>query len=145
MSAGFTKLGSSLAELDVAWQDRLKDAEALFVSGRHAWAIATGLYALEIRLKALIYRRLDLEQLPRAFETHELSSLLLLAGLSRRIERKPARGVKGNWDQILLMAPQLNDFRYKPDTNWDASRAQTFLAQLRDTPYGVLTWLNKVR
>jgi hypothetical protein len=68
MSNSYTKLGSTVADLEAAWPDRLKDAEALLAAGRNGWAIATGLYALEIRLKVLIARRLDLEQLPRPFE-----------------------------------------------------------------------------
>ena len=95
---GFTKFGATVAELDLAWPDRLADAEVLLAGGRHGLAIATGLYALEVRLKVLIGRRLDLDKLPRAFETHDLVSLLLLAGLSRRNLRKPARGVKQSWD-----------------------------------------------
>ena len=93
---GFAKLGSSVADLDTAWRDRLADAEALLAAGRNGWAIATGLYALEIRLKVLVCRRLDIDKLPKAFEVHDLSSLLLLAGLSQRILRKPARTVKTN-------------------------------------------------
>ena len=144
-AAVLTKLGSALPDLEAAWQDRLKDAEELLAAGRHGWAIATGLYALEIRLKVLICRRLDLDQLPRAFEVHDLAGLLLLAGLSRRIQRKPARGVKRNWDGILMLAPLLNDFRYTADAKWTAAQAQEFFRQLRDPPNGVLIWLNKVR
>jgi hypothetical protein len=84
----FTKPGATRSDLEVAWQDRLADAQALFDAGRHAWAIATALYALEIRLKVLICKRLDVPDLPKAFETHDLDSLLLLAGLSKRIEKK---------------------------------------------------------
>lgn len=142
---GFSKLGSALADLEAAWQDRLRDAEELLATGRNGWAIATGLYALEIRLKVLVCRRLDLVQLPRAFEVHDLPGLLLLAGLSRRIQRKPARGVKRNWDAILALSPQLNDFRYTASARWSATQAQDFFRQLRDPPNGVLIWLGKIR
>jgi hypothetical protein len=103
------------------------------------------MYALEIRLKVLICRRLDLGDLPRAFEIHDLSSLLLLAGLSNRIERKPARGVRRNWDRNLVMAGHLNEFRYTADSKWPAAMAFGFFQQLRDPPHGVMTWLSKVR
>ena len=144
MSVAFTKPGSALTELDTAWQDRLKDAEALLAAGRNGWAIATGLYALEIRLKVLICRRLDVEQLPKAFEVHALDGLLVLAGLSRRIERKPARNVKRNWDAIIDLAEHLNEFRYTADARW-ATHAAAFFGQLRDPPHGVLLWLDKIR
>jgi hypothetical protein len=145
MSKGsYSTLGSSLPDLEQAWQDRLKDAEALLAAGRTGWAIATGLYALEIRLKVLICRRLDLDQLPRPFEVHDLDSLLLLAGLSRRIERKPARGVKRSWDAIIELSQHLNTFRYTADERW-ATTAPVFFRQLRDSPHGVLPWLNRIR
>ena len=98
MDKSFTKPGTELSFLEAAWQDRLADAEALFAAGRNAWAIATALYALEIRLKVLVCKKLDLSDLPRAFEVHDLDGLLLLAGLSRRIKRKGAVQVKQNWD-----------------------------------------------
>ena len=91
MDRTFTKLGESLADLEAAWQDRLADAEALFAAGRNAGAIVTGLYALEIRLKVAVCKRLDLERLTKSFEIHDLPALLLLAGWSRRIDRKSAR------------------------------------------------------
>lgn len=83
--------------------------------------------------------------MPRAFEVHDLPGLLLLAGLSRRIQRKPARGVKQNWDAILALSPQLNDFRYTASAGWSAAQAQDFFRQLRDPPNGVLIWLGKIR
>src|SRR5262249_14357700 len=65
----FTKLGGTLADLEVAWQDRLADAEALFAAGRNAGAIADAIYALEIRLKVAICKRLDVEQLPKTLRS----------------------------------------------------------------------------
>jgi hypothetical protein len=94
----FTKLGATRADLDAAAIDRFKDADALRKSGRHAWAIATALYALEIRLKTLVCKRLDIQQLPQAFEIHDLGGLALLAGLSRRLASKKLSKVKANWD-----------------------------------------------
>ncbi|VTT99872.1 Uncharacterized protein OS=Beggiatoa sp. PS GN=BGP_6287 PE=4 SV=1 [Gemmataceae bacterium] len=145
MAIAFNKPGSSLAELNAAWPDRLKDAEALLAAGRHGFALATALYALEIRLKVLICVRLELDHLPRAFEIHELDQLLVLAGLSRRVERKPARNVKRNWDQIRLMEAHLNEFRYRADANWTATQVQNMLHQLCNPKNGVITWLGKVR
>src|SRR5437660_362839 len=123
MNRTFTKLGESLAELEAAWQDRLADADAFLAAGRNAGAIAAGLYALEIRLKVAICKRLDLEGLPKNFEIHELKGLLLLAGWSRRIDRKSARKVKPNWDAILSQSEDLNKLRYTADKNWTHAQA----------------------
>ena len=60
------------------WQDRLAEGKALLAASYHAWAMATGLFALEIRLKVLICKRLKIDKLPRAFEIHDLDGLLLL-------------------------------------------------------------------
>jgi len=145
MDRMFAKLGDTLVDVETAWQDRLADAEALFAAGRNGGAIATGLYALEIRLKVAICKRLDLEQLPKNFEIHELRALLLLAGWSRRIERKGARKVKLNWDKIVSQSEELNKLRYTGDRNWTHAQAASFLSCLKDPPHGVLPWLSKQR
>jgi hypothetical protein len=142
---GLTKPGVSRADLDAAWPDRLADAEAMLAAGRNASAIANALYALEIRLKVLVCKRLDLESLPRAFEIHDLDGLLLLAGLSRRILRKSATGVKKNWDEVLSQAQELNDLRYKADANWSHAQADALLQRIKDPPHGVFPWLSKQR
>jgi hypothetical protein len=145
MNRDFTKAGSPLADLEIAWQDRLADAEASFAAGRDAGAMAAALYALEIRLKVLICKRLEVESLPLAFEVHHLDGLLLLAGLSVRIQRKGAARVKQNWDKITDVSGDLNDLRYKPASNWTHQDAAALLSQLSDPPHGVLLWLGKQR
>jgi hypothetical protein len=143
---GYTSFGARLADLEDAWKDRLLDAETLHAAGRNASTIAAGLYALEIRLKALICQRLDLPSLPKAFEFHDLSALLILSGLSRRLEKKLARSVKRNWDSIVVLSSSsLNDLRYLPDQRWGQQDASDFLNQLNGTSDGVLTWLSKQR
>jgi hypothetical protein len=139
----FTKLGATILDLEMAWQDRWTDAEALLTAGRFAGAIMDALYALEIRLKVLICKRLDLEALPKAFEIHDLDSLLLLAGLSRRLQRRSAVNVRNNWDHIMVRAQEINDIRYRPASNWSQRAAVLLFSQLRDLPDGVLPWLSK--
>jgi hypothetical protein len=145
MNKDFTKAGAPLADLEAAWQDRLADTEAFFAAGRTGSAMASALYALEIRLKVLICKKLELEQLPQAFEIHHLPGLLLLAGLSARIERRGAARVKKNWDEIKNVGVDLNDLRYTPASNWTHQQAAALLSQLRDPPHGVLLWLGKQR
>jgi hypothetical protein len=141
----FTKPGGKRSDLEAAWQDRLADAEALLAAGRHAWAIATGLYALEIRLKVLICKRLDLQHLPKGFEIHDLDGLLLLTGLSQKMQKKGARKTRLNWDGIVNVARVLNDLRYQPAANWTATDSHTFFRRLNDPPDGVLPWLSRQR
>jgi hypothetical protein len=129
-------------DLDKAWTDRLADAKALLGAKRSAWSIASGLYALEIRLKFLVCKNLDLSYLHGAAFTHDLSALLILAGLSQRINDPSLSGVKINWDEILIVAEQLEDLRYRPDSNWPFSQAESFLGWLDHPSTGVLTWLS---
>jgi len=96
----FTTLSAPVSDLEIAWQDRLKDADAALKAKRPAAAIANGLYALEIRLKVMICKTLRLTKLPRAFEIHDLASLMLLAGHSDDLEHAGVQ-VKDNWSEIL--------------------------------------------
>jgi hypothetical protein len=71
----FSTTGTLSTDLQIAAQDRLFDAEALFSAGRFASTIAMGVYSLEIHLKVLICKRLNLSALPKPFETHDLEGL----------------------------------------------------------------------
>jgi hypothetical protein len=136
--------GASVGQLDGAWQERLDDAEALYREKRYASAIAMGLYALEIRLKAIICKKLDITSLPRHFQIHNLDALMVLSGLSGKIRKvKRPRGVLKNWDELRALSESLDDLRYIPDPKWDHKLAQKVLGQLRDAPDGVLPWLSK--
>jgi hypothetical protein len=138
--AKFAKLGALLADLQVAAADRLLDAEALFVSGRFATAIAMGVYSLKIHLKVRICQKLNLHALPKPFEIHDLEGLLVLCGLQAARDSSPV-GVRQNWAGIVDQASFLNEFRYLPNSNWDQNLADVFLQQLRNPPDGVLPWL----
>lgn len=139
----FTSLGSTRSELEQAWRDRLEDAEVLLAKGRYAASIASGIYALEIRLKVLICDRLELDSLPKLFETHHLRGLLYMAGLARRLESERESAVRRNWDGIVLVSDSLNDLRYKPNALWTEEQSSRFLDQLRTPPNGVIPWLEK--
>lgn len=139
----FTTLRSNVAELDEASRDRFEDAKVLIAAGRSASAISAGLHALEIRLKVLICKKLDLVEMPRAFEIHDLKALLILTGLSRRLDDPANVDVRINWEEILQAGEELNDLRYMPDRKWSASQAISLLNRLEDPTTGILTWLNK--
>ena len=137
----FRVLGANLVDLDQAALDRLTDAEVLIESGRPAAAISMGLYCIEIALKARICRNLDLIQLPRPFEIHDLGGLLVLTGLSHRMKTAADR-IQYNWLGLTDMAVKINDLRYSPDANWSIQEAQDLLEQLRNPVDGVLQWLS---
>jgi hypothetical protein len=103
--------------------------------------MAMGLYSLEIQLKVLICKRLNLDKLPKAFEIHELESLLVLCGLQAASD-SASPDLRYNWAQIVNQSLRVNDMRYKSSTNWTQADAQAFLQQLRDPPDGVLPWLS---
>jgi hypothetical protein len=138
----YAKFGVSAADLTVAATQRLLDASILLANSRAASAIVMGLYALEISLKAKICSRLDLTHLPKPFEIHELDELLILTGLSRRLDEPPAIRVKSNWAAIVTgQAQHVNDLRYLPCAHISSAQAQLFLQQLQDPPDGVLVWV----
>jgi len=137
--------GASLDDLEAAATERLDDAEALLKAGRYAAAIMSGLYSLEIRLKVIICRRLDVQNLPRIFETHDLNALILHAGLSRKIQevRRPSEIVP-HWNELRKISVQTDQLRYQPNLAiGDRNSAERVLHLLRDKPNGVLPWLEK--
>lgn len=139
----FTKLGVQLADLQLAYGDRLAEANLLMSSNHYGSAIAHGLYALEIYLKIIICLRLDLDALPTAFHTHDLAGLLVLSGLKRRMDALGIHPVKRNWDDLLAFNPRhiQGIFRYEPNTKADQDEARKVLDELQDPAHGVLTWL----
>lgn len=141
----FTKSGADRGELEKAWKDRLREAEILREAGRFATAIVTGIYAVEILLKTKICKKLDLDNLPRAFEIHELDSLLVLAGLSRKIERPRWAGVRDNWTLLVKTSERVNEMRYSGHARWREADASGFFACLAGTPDGVIPWLRGQR
>jgi hypothetical protein len=136
----FATLGAPLTDLEAAAIERLQDAEMLFTAGRFASAIAMGVYSLEIHLKVRICKKLNLIGLPKAFEIHEIESLLVLSGLrAARDGATPA--LQLNWEEIVDHSLQVNEMRYLSPANWNHSDALTFFQRLRDPPDGVLPWL----
>lgn len=135
----YTKFGAMLTELEIAAADRLADAEALLVAGRYATSIAMGIYSLEIYLKVGVCKRLDLPALPKAFEIHDLESLLVLTGLSVAFDSAP-QPVRTNWEKIVIDSGEINALRYQPGSLRSQAQARAFLSQLRDPNDGVIPW-----
>ena len=139
----YSKLGTKLSDFEQVVAERLDDAEILANAGRHASAIVAGLYALEISLKIAICKKLDLDALPVEFQVHDFGSLMVLAGLSRRIEKPEFIGVKSNWDAIVskYKTSHVNQLRYSP-TDAGPEQVAEFLERLRGSERGVLAWLS---
>jgi hypothetical protein len=138
----FAKLGAKLADLEEANSDRLKDAEALINGGCHASAIAMGLYALEITLKIAICRRLDIAALPVEFQVHDFEGLLVLSGLSNRLNAVDFAEIKKNWDFLVgeYGPAQVSNLRYARGSFSD-DQSKDVLRRLRDPVEGVLPWV----
>jgi hypothetical protein len=141
--AKFKALGELAADLTIAWQDRLADANALLAAGRHATAISAGIYALEILLKARICRILSLAQMPRIFEIHDLYGLATMAGLRQSVDDPVFKSSNAgqNWSNVLDYSRQLDHYRYKPDFNWPRQDAIDFLNRLQNQNEGVIPWI----
>jgi len=139
----FSQLGASNADLTAAWQDRLEDAKVLLAGGRHAAAIAAGIYAVEILLKSRICRTLKLSHMPKVFEIHDLWGLATSAGLRQAIEDPAfkASTVYQNWTKVRRDANKVNDLRYSPNANWSKQDATDFLHRLTDPTDGVMSWI----
>jgi len=141
----FLKAGAKAEALEAATLDRVMDAQVLFDAGRFASAVAMGIYAVEMGLKVAICRRLSLDALPKAFEIHDLESLLLLAGLQARIATRRNLRVFANWNRVLDQSTQLNELRYRPASELalSAPNVTEFLGSIANPPHGVLPWLAK--
>jgi hypothetical protein len=138
----FTKRGTTLIELDLAWKERWSDAIALRTSNRHSGAISAAIYALEIVLKVKVCQRLDLDHLPKAFEIHDLDGLLLICGLEKRIDNAAnPLALKQNWDALREISRKLNvELRYSGGSQWSQENAVVTLEQINGTE-GLIPWL----
>ena len=145
LDRSFLKAGATSAALEAASLDRLADAQVLLDAGRFASAIAMGIYAVEMSLKVAICRRLSLDALPKAFEIHDLESLLLLAGLQARIALKKNLRVATHWNLVLEQSTRLNELRYRPIAELALSSPEVtmFIRSIAVPPHGVLPWLSK--
>lgn len=137
---------TSRADLEAAWPEREAEAALLAAAGLRAMAASLRCYALEVRIKALICLRLNLDYLPRACKTHDLKELIIFTGLRSELF-EPANGlILVNWDRLTnFSAKYLNVLRYQPNLNYPLIEANQLDAALDDPQHGVLAWLSKPR
>jgi hypothetical protein len=119
---------------------RLEEAEALFDAQKFDGCVYLCGYVVELGLKAVVCRTLDLSEYPeskQAFRVHDFDNLVLLAGMQRSV-----LGLTGdlrvNWS---VVSGWNSTMRYASRNTSDRSAAQELLEALRDSKNGVLAWL----
>ncbi|OJV88525.1 MAG: hypothetical protein BGO34_17990 [Bacteroidia bacterium 44-10] len=141
-------IGTALTDLEVAWRERIEEAEVLETAGFHSTAAALRLYALEILVKVVICKHLGLSLLPVVCKKHELVNLIIHTGLWKELQVDPPTRLLANWDILANYSEsRLNDLRYEPReklTEADATRIKEALHGSEQHPDdGVVAWLSK--
>ena len=144
-SSGGLLRDTTLADLETAWQERDVEAAILEADGHGTTSLALRLYALEIRVKTLICKRLVLDHLPKHCKTHEPPELLLFTGFSSELDDSINAKIRRNWDLLVLFGKErLNSLRYLPSAKALNGYDLGFLLTALDDPNdGVLAWLSR--
>jgi HEPN domain-containing protein len=121
---------------------RLREAEALFAAGCYDGCAYLCGYVVELALKAAICATLGVddypeERLKRAFSTHNLEDLKLLAGMDQAFTLSATR--LANWSVASKWKPER---RYEPEGSYDQTAAQEVLEAVRAYPDGVLACIS---
>ncbi|SDG49584.1 hypothetical protein SAMN04487996_11970 [Dyadobacter soli] len=134
---------ANAASLKLLALERLRDAECLIANGHVAGAYYIGGYAIELALKAVICKKLDIEMfdkevvpgyIAKAFMIHNLMDLVILAGLNNDFQKVCAEDDSffDNWSMASKWSEQR---RY--DLPCDVETAEMFVNSLKT----VLLWL----
>jgi hypothetical protein len=135
---------TTLDDLEKAWSEREQEAQAL-AARFPATAFALRLYALEIRIKAIICERLSLVKLPNHCKIHVLDEVIIFTGLLAELDDPKNAEIRRNWDGLVAFArKQLDKLRYLPGSAWSPADLNKYLAALDDPSSGVWTWLSKL-
>ena len=124
---------------------RLREAEALHGAGLHDGAAYLAGYSVEMALKARICKLLGVSDYPstatlrQAYAVHDLSQLLLLAGLKPKLVLA-ARALVANWSVALSWRP---DRRYNSPGTYGGQGVLDILNAIRDPNDGILRWIAK--
>jgi hypothetical protein len=130
---------------------RLSESEVLKNGGLWAASIYLGGYAVECYLKVAICETLDLDGLPKPFETHELEPLLMYSGLQRRLKSEAEvhdsfGKIASTWPdwQAGTARPSAGELvRYVLPSLVQEHDAESFDEWLNDPEKGVIPWLKK--
>jgi hypothetical protein len=119
-------------------RDRKRDFDLLRSQGQWTTSVYIGGYIVEARLKYKICELLDVDRLPAIFKTHNLSALIIFAGLSKPLQALPR--VERNLQKIHRIHVD-TVWRYKsssPLHQRDSDRLNNWLFHPNN---GVITWL----
>ncbi len=125
---------------------RLKEAEALHAAGLYDGCVYLCGYVVELALKAIVCRTLDVGSYPEdrlvkgLFKTHDFDTLILLAGMRTKLDaaRQADPSLNTSWNLVSGWSP---DKRYLiAQGEQDASE---FLDAIRSPQDGVFTWLRQ--
>ncbi|WP_165245264.1 hypothetical protein [Paludisphaera soli] len=135
---------TTLVHLQTAWVEREQEAKAMRDLGFHSTAAALRLYSLEILVKVVICKRLNLPSLPAACKSHNLAELLVFTGAWLEMQDPSSSLVRLNWDTLVEASREgLNDLRYQPREELSLEAAAEIDEALDEPENGVLAWLLK--
>jgi HEPN domain len=130
---------------------RLEEAETLLNQGKYNGCCYLAGYALESALKAAICSRMDNDdffdvvksETLRAFKIHNLSELVILAGLSSEYKALEVQNLilLANWEYIKNDIKWSEQLRYQ--MGFTAIQAQTMIHAINDPQNGILEWIKK--
>jgi HEPN domain-containing protein len=132
---------------------RLQEAEALFAAGFYDGCAYLCGYVVELALKARICALLGVDEYPdnslndrlrRAFRTHDLNELKLLAGMQEEITPKNQpinQELYSNWSVATRWTTAR---RYEPKATYDGPSAQAMLEAITAKPDGVLECVSRL-
>lgn len=136
-------------DLKLIAETRLKEAKVLYKSHLYDGAAYLCGYVVETSLKVMICKNLKIDNYPddgeerKIFFSHDFDRLLLLAGLSKKINAKNKRNKKlfANWSILTQWRPE---GRYAPIGTYKENDAKEFLKALEDKKDGFFVFIKRV-
>ncbi|MCK5123576.1 MAG: HEPN domain-containing protein [Candidatus Pacebacteria bacterium] len=130
-------------------QMRLKEAKVLYKAGFYDGAIYLCGYVVETSLKAMICKNLKINEYPddgkdkSVFSSHDFDRLLLLSGLSKRINanNRRKRELFSNWSILTQWKPE---GRYTPIGKYKQNDVKEFLKALEDKKDDFFVFIKKI-
>ncbi len=119
-------------------RDRKRDFDLLRSQGQWTTSVYIAGYIVEARLKYKICERLDVDNLPAIFKTHDLLTLIIYTGLSKSVAG--LQEIYKNLSSINAIHHKAT-WRYKTADAQDKVHSDDLDEWLFHPQYGVITWL----
>lgn len=135
-------------EIQLLALQRLAEARVLHQNGFHDGAFYLGGYAVELALKAIICKHLDIDNFfaenkpySKPLKVHDYETLLVFAGLQQKHQQQKSSDpvFLKNWQRIRTWT---SEDRYVANHR-DAKQVVEFLDAIDHPQNGILTWLQK--